>query len=153
MKYLKVFETDYKDLVSDLSDVGASDWGGYFITYKADGDNESDASAIAIVGDTWKNFTQMILIYFGVISKEEDLEFVEIDLEDIKSIEDILSWIDDHYSSDLAGNWFKFEYKVIKMKPSTLKNSIETYSLLDFGKVLEMGRKHFSDFDSSVIGG
>jgi hypothetical protein len=51
----------------------------------------------------------------------------------------------------MGSTWESFEFKFWEMNPKKLENSIEVADLLDTGDVLEMGRRHFSDFDTKVL--
>ena len=59
--------------------------------------------------------------------------------------------IDDSYGSNMGITWNSFEFKFWEMNPKKLENSIEVADLLDTGDVLEMGRRHFSDFEAKVL--
>ena len=148
MKHLKEYsEEDLTDLASDLKSNGQSDWMGFYITYKVCGDDAAGASAIAVVGQSWKRIAKMILDHFG-IDEPEDLD---IDVSTLKSVEDIMEAINDSYGSNMGSTWESFEFKSWEMSPKKLENSIEVADLLDTGDVLEMGRRYFSDFDTKVL--
>jgi hypothetical protein len=153
MKHIKEYEeSEIKDLVSDLRAVGQSDWAGYFITYKVDGDNDSAASAIAIVGDSWKSISLQIFSQFGIGETEEELEEFEIlNVGDLKSLEEIFDEVDNFHSSDMGSSWSGLDYKYVEMTPKDLSNFMDTENLLDFGKAMQMGRNTFTDFDSKIL--
>ena len=148
MKYLKEYsEEDLTDLTSDLKSIGQSDWMGFYITYKVCGDDSAGASAIAVVAESLGKLADLILEDFGI----DDPEEWDIDVSTLKSVEDIMNAIDDSYGSNMGSTWNSFEFKFWEMNPKKLENSIEVADLLDTGDVLEMGRRHFSDFDTKVL--
>ena len=148
MKHLKEYsEEDLTDLESDLKSIGQSDWMGFYITYKVCGDDSAGASAIAVVAESLGKLAELILEDFGI----DDPEEWDIDTSTIKSVEDIMNTIDDSYGSNMGSNWGSFEFKYWEMNPKKLENSIEVADLLDTGDVLEMGRRHFSDFEAKVL--
>ena len=147
MKHLKEYsEEDLTDLASDLKSIGQSDWMGFYITYKVCGDDSAGASAIAVVGYSWKRIAEMILEDFGIGDGDWD-----IDVSTLKSVEDIMEAVNDSYGSNMGSTWESFEFKFWEMSPKKLENSIEVADLLDTGDVLEMGRRYFSDFDTKVL--
>ena len=148
MKHLKEYsEEDLTDLASDLKSIGQSDWMGFYITYKVCGDDSAGASAIAVVAESLGKLADLILEDFGI----DDPEEWDIDVSTLKSVEDIMNAIDDSYGSNMGITWNSFEFKFWEMRPKKLENSIEVADLLDTGDVLEMGRRHFSDFDTKVL--
>jgi hypothetical protein len=148
MKHLKEYsEEDLTDLTSDLKSIGQSDWMGFYITYKVCGDDSAGASAIAVVAESLGKLADLILEDFGI----DDPEEWDIDTSTLKSVEDIMNTIDDSYGSNMGSTWNSFEFKFWEMNPKKLENSIEVADLLDTGDVLEMGRRHFSDFDTKVL--
>ena len=148
MKHIKEYsEEDLTDLESDLKSIGQSDWMGFYITYKVCGDDSAGASAIAVVAESLGKLAELILEDFGI----DDPEEWDIDVSDLKSVEDIMNAIDDSYGSNMGSTWNSFEFKFWEMNPKKLENSIEVADLLDTGDVLEMGRRHFSDFDTKVL--
>jgi len=148
MKHLKEYnEEDLADLASDLKSIGQSDWMGFYITYKVCGDDSAGASAIAVVGHSWKRIAEMILDDFGI----EDPEDADIDTDKLTTVDSIMESINDFYGSNLGGTWESFEFKFWEMNPKKLENYIEVADLLDTGDVLEMGRRYFSDFDTKVL--
>ena len=148
MKHLKEYnEEELSALASDLKSVGQSDWMGFYITYKVCGDDSAGASAIAVVAESLGKLAEMILEDFGI----DDPEEWDIDLSTLKSVEDIMNAINDSYGSNMGSTWNSFEFKFWEMNPKKLENSIEVADLLDTGDVLEMGRRHFSDFDTKVL--
>jgi hypothetical protein len=120
---------------------------GFYITYKVCGDDSAGASAIAVVGHSWKRIAEMILDDFGI----EDPEDADIDTDKLTTVDSIMESINDFYGSNLGGTWESFEFKFWEMRPKKLENSIEVADLLDTGDVLEMGRRYFSDFDTKVL--
>ncbi len=153
MKHIKEYEeSEIKDLLTDLKKIGHSDWAGYFITYKVDGSNESAASAIAIVGDSLKSIALQIFSQFGMGDTEEELEELEIlNVGDLKSLEEIIDKVDNFHSGDMGYDWSMMDYKYVEMTPKDLTNYMDTENLLDFGKVMQMGRNTFTDFDSKIL--
>jgi len=153
MKHIKEYEdSELKDLIGDLKEVGQSDWSGYFITYVVSSDGQIGKSAIAVVGDTWKSVALQIFSAFGMGETEEELEEFEIlNIEDLKSVEEIFDEIDNHYSSDMGSGWYNLDYKYVEMTPRNLKNFMDLENLLDFGKAMQMGRNTFTDFDSKIL--
>jgi hypothetical protein len=148
MKHLKEYnEEDLADLASDLKSIGQSDWMGFYITYKVCGDDAAGASAIAVVGHSWKRIAEMILDDFGI----EDPEDADINTDKLTTVDSIMESINDFYGSNLGGTWESFEFKFWEMNPKKLENYIEVADLLDTGDVLEMGRRYFSDFDTKVL--
>ena len=148
MKYLKEYsEEDLTDLASDLKSIGQSDWMGFYITYKVCGDDSAGASAIAVVGYSWKRIAEMILDDFGI----EDPEDADINIDKLTTVDSIMESINDFYGSNLGSTWESFEFKFWEMSPKKLENYIEVADLLDTGDVLEMGRRYFSDFDTKVL--
>jgi hypothetical protein len=148
MKHIKEYsEEDLTDLASDLKSIGQSDWAGFYITYKVCGDDSAGARAIAVVAESLGKLAEMILEDFGI----DDPEEWDIDVSTLKSVEDIMNTIDDSYGSNMGSTWNSFEFKFWEMNPKKLENSIEVADLLDTGDVLEMGRRHFSDFDTKVL--
>ena len=148
MKYLKEYsEEDLTDLASDLKSIGQSDWTGFYITYKVCGDDAAGASAIAVVGYSWKRIAEMILDDFGI----EDPEDADINIDKLTTVDSIMESINDFYGSNLGSTWESFEFKFWEMSPKKLENYIEVADLLDTGDVLEMGRRYFSDFDTKVL--
>ena len=148
MKHLKEYsEEDLTDLASDLKSIGQSDWMGFYITYKVCGDDAAGASAIAVVGQSWKRISKMILDDFGI----EDPEEMDIDIEKLTDVDSIMESINDFHGSNLGSTWESFEFKFWEMSPKKLENYIEAADLLDTGDVLEMGRRYFSDFDSKIL--
>ena len=152
MRHIKEYEeSELKDLVTDLKSVGQSDWAGYFITYVVSGGDGIASEAMAVVGDSWKSIALQIFSVFGMGDTEEELEEFEIlNVEDLKSIEGIFDEVDNFHSGDMGSHWSNFDYKYVEMTPKDLSNSLDTESLLDFGRAMKMGRDIFSDFDSKI---
>ena len=149
MKHIKTFEAEYseedvRDMVTDLGQIGASDWEGWWITEIYKYSDGMDSGAYALIGDSWKDLILMML-------ESKALEDNASDFEGVSSWEkffDVLrEEIEDPYDS------VDRVFKAIKMTPRTLKNSIGACSLLETGAVLQLGRKYFSDFDSAVMKG
>ena len=149
MKHIKTFEAEYseedvRDMVTDLGQIGASDWEGWWITEIFKYSDGMDSGAYALIGDSWKDLILMML-------ESKALEDNASDFEGVSSWEkffDVLrEEIEDPYDS------VDRVFKAIKMTPRTLKNSIGACSLLETGAVLQLGRKYFSDFDSAVMKG
>jgi hypothetical protein len=146
MKHIREYEEEeIRNLVSDLKSVGQSDWSGYFITYQLRTNDGIGAEAVAVVGESWEKIAGLICDHFNL-----DPEEAEIDLSDLKSIDDIMGSIDDHFSSDMSDYWMDFEFTFTEMNPRKLENNYSSSYLLALGKVIEMGKSFFTDFDSQV---
>lgn len=146
MKHLREYEEEeIRDLVSDLKSVGQSDWSGYFITYQLRTNDGVGAEAVAVVGESWEKIAGLIFDHFNLDPEEAD-----IDLSDLKSIDDIMGSIDDHFSSVMTEDWMDFEFKFTEMNPRKLENNYSSSYLLALGSVIEMGKSFFTDFDSQV---
>lgn len=147
MKHLKEYsEEDLTDLASDLKPIGQSDWSGYFITYQLRTNDGMGAEAVAVVGESWGKIAGLVFEHFNL-----DPEEAEIDLSDLKSIDDIMGSIDDHFASDMSDYWMDFEFKFAEMNPRRLKNGYSSSHLLALGSVIEMGKSFFTDFDAQVL--
>ena len=147
MKYLREYEEEeIKSLVSDLKTVGQSDWSGYFITYQLRTDDGVGAEAIAVVGESWEKIAGLICDHFNLDPEEAD-----IDLSSLKSIDDIMGSVDDHFSSGMTEYWMDFEFKFTEMNPRKLENNYSSSYLLSLGSVIEMGKSFFTDFDTQVL--
>ena len=146
MKYLREYEEgEIRDLVSDLKSVGQSDWSGYFITYQLRTNDGVGAEAVAVVGESWEKIARLVFDHFNL-----DPEEAEIDLSSLKSVESIMESINDHFSSDMSDYWMDFEFTFTEMNPRKLENNYSSSYLLALGKVIEMGKSFFTDFDSQV---
>lgn len=146
MKYLKEYEEEeIRNLVSDLKSVGQSDWSGYFITYQLRTNDGVGAEAVAVVGESWEKIARLVFDHFNL-----DPEEAEIDLSSLKSVESIMESINDHFSSDMSDYWMDFEFTFTEMNPRKLENNYSSSYLLALGKVIEMGKSFFTDFDSQV---
>ena len=147
MKHLKTFEAEYSevdinDMVGDLSQIGASEWEGWWITEVYKYSDGIDSGAYALIGDSWEKLILMMLESKALRDHVDDFEGVS----SWEKFFDVLSdKVEDPYDS------VEREFRAIKMTPRTLKNSIAACSLLETGAVLQLGRKYFSDFDLSLI--
>ena len=147
MKHLKTFEAEYseeniKDMVGDLSQIGASDWEGWWITEVYKYSDGIDSGAYALVGDGWKNLVLVML-------ESKGLEDYADDFEGVSSWEKFFDVLGDKIEDPYDG--VEREFRAIKMTPRILENSIAACSLLETGAVLELGRKYFSNFDSAIM--
>lgn len=146
MKYLKEYsDEEIQGLASDLQNLGVSNWKGYFITYQLRTNDGVGAEAVAVVGESWEKIAGLVFDHFNL-----DPEEAEIDLSGLKSIDDIMGSIDDHFSSGMTEYWMDFEFKFTEMNPRRLKNEYSSSYLLALGSVIEMGKSFFTDFDSQV---
>lgn len=146
MKYLREYkEEEIRSLVSDLKSVGQSDWSGYFITYQLRTNDGVGAEAVAVVGESWEKIARLVFDHFNL-----DPEEAEIDLSSLKSVESIMESINDHFSSDMSDYWMDFEFTFTEMNPRKLENNYSSSYLLALGRVIEMGKSFFTDFDSQV---
>mgnify|MGYP000013552106 CR=1 FL=1 len=147
MKHLKTFEAEYSevdinDMVGDLSQIGASEWEGWWITEVYKYSDGIDSGAYALIGDSWEKLILMMLESKALRDHVDDFEGVS----SWEKFFDVLSdKVEDPYDS------VEREFRAIKMTPRTLKNSIAACSLLETGAVLELGRKYFSNFDSAIM--
>ena len=147
MKHLKEYsEEDLTGLASDLKSVGQSDWSGHFITYQLRTNDGVGAEAVAVVGESWEKIAELVFEHFNL-----DPEAAEIDLSDLKSADDIMETVNDHFTSDMSDYWMDFEFKFTEMNPRRLKNEFSSSYLLALGSVIEMGKSFFTDFDTQVL--
>ena len=106
-------------------------------------DNISN-SALAVTGNKFESIALNILNDFA-------LDESDVDIESLSSIEDLMEAINEHYENS-GENWNFFEYKYVEMSPKKKENSFKSsQGLLDIGKVIEIGRNTFSDFDSKIF--
>jgi hypothetical protein len=149
MRHLKTFEADYseenvRDMVTDLGQIGASDWEGWWITEIFKYSDGMDSGAYALIGDSWKTLILMMLESKALEDNADEFEGVSSWEEFFQILSDE---IEDPYDS------VDREFKAIKMTPGVLKNTIAACSLLETGAVLQLGRKYFSNFDSAIMKG
>lgn len=146
MKYLLEYdEEELEVLKTDLQNLGVSNWKGYFITYQLRTNDGLGAEAVAVVGESWEKIARLVFDHFNL-----DPEEAEIDLSNLKSVESIMESINDHFSSDMSDYWMDFEFTFTEMNPRKLENNYSSSYLLALGKVIEMGKSFFTDFDSQV---
>jgi hypothetical protein len=150
MKHIKEYsETELLDLDSDLSDVGLSDWMGFFVTVQLSSADGITAEAMGVVGNGFESIAQQIFKLFTFDGYFED---AGVDDLGINSLERIMEILEDFLTDDMSSTIQHFEYKSIRMRPKTLKNFCDSVPLLSVGGVLEMGRSTFSDFESKISG-
>jgi len=146
MKHIKEYNDEEIDaLKNDLQNLGVSNWKGYFITYQLRTNDGIGAEAVAVVGESWEKIARLVFDHFNL-----DPEEAEIDLSSLKSVESIMESINDHFSSDMSDYWMDFEFTFTEMNPRKLENNYSSSYLLALGKVIEMGKSFFTDFDSQV---
>lgn len=149
MRHLKTFEAEYseedvRDMVTDLGQIGASDWEGWWITEIYKYSEGIGSAAYAVVGDSWKTLVKLMFETRLIEDHKDKFEGVS---SWEKFFEILSDEVEDPYDS------VDREFKAIKMTPRSLKNSIAACSLLETGAVLQLGRKYFSDFDSAIMQG
>jgi hypothetical protein len=144
MKHIKEYSDDeISSLSSDLSGIGQSEWKGHFITTSISTTSDLTSDGIFVVSENTRDLAEKILNIFGI----EDLEDLEDDIEEISSVEDIMDLVNDLLSGDMSDMLQNFSYIYSEMKPKELKSRISTFPLILFGKVLEEGKRLFSDFE------
>ena len=133
------------NLMKDIEQVGfKEEFLGYFITFIFYGNDGISNSALAVTGNKFESIALNILNDFA-------LDESDVDLESLSSIEDLMEAINEHYENS-GENWNFFEYKYVEMSPKKKENSFKSsQGLLDIGKVIEIGRNTFSDFDSKIF--
>jgi hypothetical protein len=145
MKNINSFSNFVSEAEGDsmMQDMG-NQFMGYFITYIFYGYDGISNSAIAVVGDTFESIALNILYDFA-------LDESDVDIKSLSSIEELMAAIDEHYENS-GENWNFFEYKYVEMSPKKRENSYKSsQGLLDIGKVIELGRNTFVDFESKVF--
>jgi hypothetical protein len=133
------------NLMKDIEQVGfKEEFLGYFITFIFYGNDGISNSALAVTGNKFESIALNILNDFA-------LDESDVDIESLSSIEDLMEAINEHYENS-GENWNFFEYKYVEMSPKKKENSFKSsQGLLDIGKVIEIGRNTFSDFDSKIF--
>jgi hypothetical protein len=145
MKNINSFSNFVSEAEGDsmMQDMG-NQFMGYFITYIFYGYDGISNSAIAVVGDTFESIALNILYDFA-------LDESDVDIKSLSYIEELMAAIDEHYENS-GENWNFFEYKYVEMSPKKRENSFKSsQGLLDIGKVIELGRNTFVDFESKVF--
>ena len=139
-----ISEADEDSLVQDMDNIGFKEFFGYFITFIFYGNDGISNSAIAVVGRSFDSIALKILNDFA-------LDEGDVDVKSLNSIEDLMAAIDEHYENS-GENWNFFEYKFVEMLPKKKEDSFKSsQGLLDIGKVIELGRNTFVDFESKVF--
>ena len=133
------------NLMKDIAQIGfKEEFLGYFITFIFYGNDGISNSALAVTGNKFESIALNILNDFA-------LDESDVDIESLSSIEDLMEAINEHYENS-GENWNFFEYKYVEMSPKKKENSFKSsQGLLDIGKVIEIGRNTFSDFDSKIF--
>ena len=133
------------NLMKDIEQIGfKEEFLGYFITFIFYGNDGISNSALAVTGNKFESIALNILNDFA-------LDESDVDIESLSSIEDLMEAINEHYENS-GENWNFFEYKYVEMSPKKKENSFKSsQGLLDIGKVIEIGRNTFSDFDSKIF--
>ena len=149
MKHIKTFEAEYseedvRDMVTDLGQIGASDWEGWWITEIFKYSDGMDSGAYALIGDSWEKLILMML-------ESKALEDHANEFEGVSSWEEFFQILSDEIEDPYDS--VDRVFKAIKMTPGVLKNTIAACSLLETGEVLKLGRKYFSNFDSAIVQG
>ena len=131
--------------MKDIEQIGfKEEFLGYFITFIFYGNDGISNSALAVTGNKFESIALNILNDFA-------LDESDVDIESLSSIEDLMEAINEHYENS-GENWNFFEYKYVEMSPKKKENSFKSsQGLLDIGKVIEIGRNTFSDFDSKIF--
>lgn len=133
------------NLMKDIEQVGfKEEFLGYFITFIFYGNDGISNSALAVTGNKFESIALNILNDFA-------LDESDVDIESLSSIVDLMEAINEHYENS-GENWYFFDYEYVEMSPKKKENSFESsQGLLDIGKVIEIGRNTFSDFDSKIF--
>jgi hypothetical protein len=148
MKHIKEYsETELLDLDLDLSDVGLSDWMGFFVTVQLSSADGITSEAIGVVGNGFESIAQQM---FKLFTFDDYFEDSGVDDLGLNSLERIMKILEDHLTDDMSSTVQHFAYKSIQMRPKSLKNFCVTVPLLSVGEVLEMGRSTFSDFEFKI---
>ena len=140
-----ISEDSGDNLMKDIEQIGfKEEFLGYFITFIFYGNDGISNSALAVTGNKFESIALNILNDFA-------LDESDVDIESLSSIEDLMEAINEHYENS-GENWNFFEYKYVEMSPKKKENSFKSsQGLLDIGKVIEIGRNTFSDFDSKIF--
>ena len=144
MKNINSFSNFISEDIGDSMMKDLNQFTGYFITFIFYGNDGISNLAMAVVGDKFESIALNILYDFA-------LDEGDVNIESLSSIEDLMAAINEHYENS-GENWNFFEYKYVEMSPKKKENSFKSsQGLLDIGKVIEIGRNTFSDFDSKIF--
>lgn len=144
MKNINSFSNFISEDIADSMMKDLNQFTGYFITFIFYGNDGISNSALAVVGDNFQSIALNILSDFA-------LDESDVDIESLSSIEDLMEAINEYYENS-GENWNFFEYKYVEMSPKEKENSFQSsQGLLDIGKVIELGRNTFVDFDSKIF--
>lgn len=144
MKNINSFSNFISEDISTSMMKDINQFTGYFITFIFYGNDGISNSALAVVGENFESIALNILSDFALGGDD-------VSIESLSSIEDLMEAINEYYENS-AENWNFFEYKYVEMSPKEKENSFQSsQGLLDIGKVIELGRNTFVDFDSKIF--
>jgi hypothetical protein len=145
MKHLKAFENEDKELLTQMQGLDLAPKPlGFYISLCAYGDNDVDALGVVVIGSSLGSIAEMLYDEFNM----EDL-YDDYNEMNLKSILEVLK----KFSADSSEIDVNMIYNVWEMTPRTNdinEEIVETCTLMLPYEAVELGKKHFRDFDEEM---